>query len=292
MEEAIRAGYRHIDCAFIYGNEVEVGEALQKVFKEGIVKREELFITSKLWNEYHAAEDVPKTLQDSLKNLQLEYLDLYLVHWPRGIRKGATLSALKDDDVIDCSEERFKAMWTAMEEQVKKGFVRAIGISNFTITQTELLLKNATVIPAVNQVENHPYLQQEKLKKYCDSKGIVLEAYSPLGNPARPVQAGDDPRLMDDPVIVELAAKYSATPAQICIAFQLHRGRVSVIPKTVTKKRVHENLAATKLELTKEDMDKIYGISRKFRFLGTFMLRSNQTMADYWDEERLSLIHI
>lgn len=285
VEEAVRAGYRHIDCAHIYGNEDEIGHALQKLFQEGVVKREELFITSKLWNTEHDTEDAVPACELTLKNLQLDYLDLYLVHWPRGLKKGTQLGAIKDDDIIDPTEENIRATWSGMEKVAEKGLARAVGISNYTITQIELLLKHAKVVPAVNQVENHPYLQQPLLKKYCNSKGIVLEAYSPLGNPARPFVVAEDPVVMEDPAIKELAAKHSVSAAQICIAFQLFRG-LSVIPKTVTKERVHQNLAATKVKLTQEDMERLYANNRNVRYVRLFMVKKGQSQEDYWDIER------
>lgn len=284
VEEALRTGYRHIDCAHIYGNEKEVGEAFEKCFKEEVCKREDVFITSKLWNSDHAKEDVLPACQLTLKNLRLDYLDLYLIHWPQELPKKCDLSQLTEADKLGYDEKRIAQCWEGMEDLVAKGLVKAIGISNFTILKTDNLLKTAKTVPAINQVESHPYLQQPKLLEYCKTKGIVFEVYSPLGNPGRPAKGDDDPALLEDPVINEIAVKHSATPAQICIAFQLHRG-VVVLAKSVNLERVKQNFKATEVKLDAEDMRKLRELDRNLRFLRFFMLKENQTVAEFWDEE-------
>eukprot|EP00731_Ephydatia_muelleri_P031598 Em0023g105a len=266
VEIALKAGYRHVDCAHIYGNETEVGKALQKCIAEGVVKREEVFVTSKLWNSDHASGDVAPACQLSLKNLALDYLDLYLVHWPQEIKKGGRVTP---DDVIGYDKERTSTCWKAMEGLVEKGLVKAIGISNFTITKTENLLKTAKIVPAVNQVECHPYFQQPKLKAYCDSKG-------------RSSKRKTDVDILADLVIREIAARHGATPAQVCIAFQLHRGLV-VIPKSVNPDRIRENLKATEVKLDTEDLQKLKALDRNLRFLSSVMLKRGQSEEELWD---------
>eukprot|EP00731_Ephydatia_muelleri_P014290 Em0008g10a len=281
VEVALKAGYRHIDCAHIYGNEAEIGETLQKCFREGVVKREEVFVTSKLWNADHASEDVEPACKLTLKNLQLEYLDLYLVHSPSSLAIGTV--QLTEDCMLGYDPARMAKTWKAMEGLVEKGLVKAIGISNFTITKTENLLKTAKIVPAVNQVECHPYFQQPKLKAYCDSKGIIFEVYAPLGSPSRVRKQDSDPDPLDDPVIKEISNKHSATVGQICIAFQLHRGLV-VIPKSVNPDRIRENLKATEVKLDTEDLQRLKALDKNLRFfVGTFFVKKSVTIEEIWD---------
>ena len=178
------------------------------------MKREDLFMTSKLWGSFHSKDLVLRGCRETLSNLQLDCLDLFLIHWPITFKEGANDLNAPDDAKLGYSAERMAEVWEAMEELVDKGFVKAIGISNFSITKTERLLKTAKIIPAVNQIEWHAYLQQPKLVEYCKSKGIVVEAYSPLGRPGNP-DVADMPAVINDPVVTRIAAKHSVTPAQV-----------------------------------------------------------------------------
>ncbi|EKX50778.1 hypothetical protein GUITHDRAFT_157250 [Guillardia theta CCMP2712] len=220
VREAIKMGYRHLDAAWIYGNEDEVGKGIADCIKEGIVRREDLFVTSKLWNTFHDPEDVPKALNDSLNKLGLEYLDLYLIHWPLA-------------------------------------FKRSIGVSNFGIGGLKSLLSRSTIKPAVNQVEGHPYLEQWPLLKFCKEQKIAVTAYSPLGSPGRysytcngsavidhsnrDVKASGEPHLLSEPSVIRIAGSLNCTPAQVLLLWGWHRGTI-VIPKSVTKRRLQENL--------------------------------------------------
>ncbi|XP_019856480.1 PREDICTED: alcohol dehydrogenase [NADP(+)]-like isoform X9 [Amphimedon queenslandica] len=285
VDIAVRNGYRSIDCAWLYRNEDEIGATLETLFKEGVVKREDLFITSKLSGTHHNAEDVEECCRDTLKNLKLDYLDLYLVHSPAALKKDALLSFpnLTEEQKFGYNSEHLAKTWEVMESLVSKGLVKAIGISNFTITKTEKLLETAKIVPAVNQVECHPYFQQKKLKKYCDSKGIVLEAYAPLGSPGRPRASPDDPVVMEDPTIKQIAEKHGATAGQICISFLLHSG-LMVIPKSTSEKRIKENLGACSITLSPEEIQALEGIDKNLRlFLGLFFLPKGTTVEQAWD---------
>ena len=256
----LEAGYRHIDCAYAYLNEEEVGRALDEVITSGAVKREDLFITSKLWNTFHTPALVRPVLQEQLAKLKLDYLDLYLVHWPVGFKEGGDVfpGATSDVDYVDT--------WKAMEEVQLAGLTRTIGVSNFNSQQIDRILAVAKVKPVCNQVESHPYLVQDKLIRFCQEKGITVVAYSPLGSPDRPWAKPDEPSLLEDPKIVQIANKYGKEAAQILIKFQAQRGIV-VIPKSVTPARIKSNIQIFDFELTDEELQTIASFDRNYRFV-------------------------
>ncbi|XP_041340448.1 aldo-keto reductase family 1 member B1-like isoform X3 [Pyrgilauda ruficollis] len=213
---AIDVGYRHLDCAYMYQNESDIGDALRRKVERGVVRREELFIVSKLWSTFHKRSLVKEVCQKTLAALQLDYSDLYLMHCPMGFK--------------------------AMEELVDVGMVKAIGVSNFNQKQINQLLAKPGLRhkPVNNQIESHPYLPQEELIKFCQSKGISVTAYCPLGAPNWPGSKPDHISLLDDPQVKEIALKHNKTPAQVLIRLQIQRN-VSVIPKSVTPQRIEEN---------------------------------------------------
>ncbi len=287
VRAAVEAGYRHIDCAAIYGNEPEIGEALATCFAEGIVKRDDLWITSKLWNNRHAPDDVQPALEQTLSDLRIDALDLYLVHWPIALRKDVKLPGAPDD-FVSLDEIPLADTWGAMERVVERGLTKHIGVSNFSVAKVRALVESASIAPEANQVELHPYLQQEPLVSYCRENGIAVTAYSPLGSPARPegLKQDGEPVLLEDPVIGEIARSVGATPAQVLIRWAIERG-TSVIPKSVRAERLRENLAAADLELGNDAMRAIAALDRHRRYIrgDTWTPEgAPYTLASLWDE--------
>ncbi|CRK42195.1 hypothetical protein BN1723_018976, partial [Verticillium longisporum] len=234
VEHALRHGYRHIDAAAVYDNEEEVGAGI----KASGVPREEIFLTSKLWNTHHKAEDVEEALDQSLADLGTDYVDLYLIHWPVSFSKPAEKKQrfpLAADGGVDVIDVPASETWKAMEALVKKGKIRSIGVSNFSRARIEDLLKNAEIKPAVNQIEAHPYLQQPELLEWSKQQDILITAYSPSGN-----NIYNLPKALDDPEVAAIAKEVGRQPAQVLIQWAVQRGTV-VLPKSVTPSRIEEN---------------------------------------------------
>ncbi len=249
MAEAVRGaaavGYRHIDCAAVYGNEDAIGTALADVWRGG-ARREEFWITSKLWNDKHAEADVIPACRKSLADLGLEYLDLYLVHWPfpNFHPPGCDVHS-RSAEARPYIHENFMRTWRQMEKLVEMGLARHIGTSNMTVPKLKLLLRDCRIRPAVNELEMHPHFQQTGLFDFVRAQGIQPVAYCPLGSPHRPERdrTPEDTVDMEDPVILSVAAAHGIDPAQVCLRWSVQRGAVP-IPMSTNRRNYRANLAA------------------------------------------------
>ncbi len=284
---AIEAGYRHIDCAPIYGNEKEVGEGISKAIADGHAKREELWVTSKLWNSAHRRNAVLPALQQTLADLGLEYLDLYLIHWPVAHKDGVVNPA-SGNDFLSLEQLPISETWEGMEEAAGQGLARHIGVSNFHLGRVQELVNGSRIPPEMNQVELHPFLPQQQLLEGCRKLGVHLTAYSPLGSGDRAtgMKAADEPSLLSHTLVKEIAEMRGATPGQVLIQWAVQRG-TAVIPKSVNPGRIRENLAAAQVGLQPEDVKLLDQIGQAYRFIdGTFWTRegSPYTLKDLWGE--------
>ncbi|XP_030405283.1 1,5-anhydro-D-fructose reductase-like [Gopherus evgoodei] len=268
VEVALDAGYRHVDCAYFYQNEAEIGAAFQKKFGEGKLKRDELYVVSKLWNIFHAPQDVKPAFLKSLTMLNLDYLDLYLMHSPMGFPNISGELMPQKDGLLLQSDVDYVDTWRAMEKLVDEGLVKSVGVSNFNVSQLERLLSVCRIKPAANQVELHPYLTQPELVEYCKSKGIVLIAYSPFGCPALPCPSGENSPvpLLENPTVNEIAQKHGKTSAQVLIRFHIQRG-IATIPKSITPTRIVENAEVYDFHLTRKEIQMLEGLNCNTRFI-------------------------
>jgi len=286
VREAIRIGYRHIDCAFVYGNEAEIGSALRDAIGEGQVNRNDLWITSKLWNNSHGRENVAAALSKTLQDLGLSYLDLYLIHWPIPLKPGSVFPS-SGADFLSPKEVPVKSTWEGMEAAVRAGLTRHIGVSNFSVKKLRDLLDHCTIKPEIDQVEMHPLLQQPALVDFCAARGVHITAWAPLGSADRPdsTKKADAPVLLDNPVIHSIAKDCGCSAAQVLIAWQVNRG-ISTIPKSVTPARLRENFAAADIVLSQADMARIAALDQGYRLIdGLFwtMEGSPWTLQNLWD---------
>ncbi len=287
VKEALDLGYRHIDCAPAYENESEVGSAIAKAISSGTIPREELWLTSKLWNNAHAPEQVQPALEKTLADLQLAYLDLYLIHWPVAFR-AEVFFPRTTEDYIPLADIPTLATWQAMEACVEKGLVKHIGVCNFNIKKLDALRQEARIPPVMNQIELHPYLQQNTMLEYCRQNGILLTAYSPLGSGDRPkgMKKSQEPVLLQDPAIQRIAEKHGVLPSHILLAWAMRRGTI-VIPKSVNPERLRQNLDAAGIRLDDTDMKEIGVLDKGYRYVdGAFWQGSGSpyTVAGLWDE--------
>ena len=276
IKEAVRCGYRHLDSACDYGNEAEAGVGIEQALAAGYCRREDLWVTSKLWNTFHEPKHVRPALERTLRDLRLDYLDCYLVHFPIALAYVSPETRYPpgwffdpDADMPGMQPARVPLAdtWGAMEDLVDAGLVRRIGVCNYGVSLLRDLQATARIQPAVLQVELHPRLAQEKLLRYCRENGIAVTAFSPLGAPSYVplgmATAADS--LLEHPTVTEIAAAVDRTPAQVLLRWGVQRG-TAVIPKTSRRERLAENLAVFDFELSPNQMTAITGLDRHQRF--------------------------
>ncbi len=285
---AINNGFRHIDCASVYGNEKEIGKALSELISDETVNREDLWITSKVWNDMHGEGEVIASCKQSLKDLHLDYLDLYLVHWPfpNYHAPGCDVSS-RNPDSKPYNHEDYMVVWKQMEQLVEMGLVKNIGTSNMTIPKMNLLLQDAQIKPAVNEMEIHPHFQQDTLYNYMIDNDILPIGYSPIGSPGRPERdkTANDTVDIEDPVIVNIAKRLDVHPAVVCVMWGVQRGHV-VIPFSVKPKKILSNLEAGKKDLILTDeMENISKIDKNCRLIKgqVFLWETANSWEDLWD---------
>ena len=287
VREAIALGYRHIDCASVYGNEHLIGPALQAAMEAGVA-REELWITSKVWNDMHGEGDVLLSCAKTLKDLKLDYVDLYLVHWPFPNHHAVGVSVdSRDPHAVPYIHENYMKTWRQMERLVEIGLVKHIGTSNMTIPKLELVLRDAKIKPACNEMELHPHFQQPALFDFVVKHGIVPIGYSPIGSPKRPDRDKTETDTVDieDSAIVKIAERLNVHPAVVCIKWAVQRGQVP-IPFSVNRPKYLSNLqAVTQDPLTDDEMDAISKIDKNCRLIKgqVFLWESAKDWEDLWD---------
>lgn len=285
--KASEIGYRHFDCASVYSNEHLIGESIKTIIDSGI-KREELWITSKLWNDKHSPEDVIPSFKKTLKDLQLDYLDLYLIHWPfpNFHAPGCDVTS-RSADSKPYIHENYMKTWRELEKLVDMGLVKNIGTSNMTVPKLELLLKDARIKPAVNEMELHPHFQQPELYQFCLDNNVQPIGYCPIGSPRRPERDKTENDTVDteDPVIVKIAERLNIHPAVVCLKWAIQKGHIP-IPFSVKESQMTSNLnAAISAPITEEEMKEIDKIDKNCRLIKgqVFLWKDNQDWEDLWD---------
>jgi alcohol dehydrogenase (NADP+) len=284
---AAEVGYRHFDCAKVYGNEALIGASLETIIAGGI-PREEIFVTTKLWNDKHAVADVGPTFTESLHDLRIDYLDLYLIHWPfpNAHAVGVDVTS-RAHDARPYIHEEFMATWRELEKLVDQGLVRQIGTSNMTIPKMKLLLRDARIKPAANEMELHPCFQQAEMFKFMIDNGVVPIGFAPIGSPTRPDRdkTAEDAVDIEDPAIQAIAKRLGVHPATVCVKWAVQRGQVP-IPFSIYRNEYLSNLRATVSEpLTDEEMKAVAGAERNSRLIKgqVFLWKEGQTWEDLWD---------
>ncbi len=281
IRAAIKIGYRHFDCAAIYGNEKEIGSAFHDAMDQGDITREEMWITSKLWNSSHQLSGVEPAIQKTLSDLQLDYLDLYLIHWPIAFVPGIAMPE-NGDQYISLNDTPLSETWEGMEKINTSGLTKHIGVSNFSIKKLKEILNSCNISPEMNQVELHPFLQQSALLQFCTDNNIFMTAYSPLGRPGQ----SEKQSVVDHPTMKEIAANHNCSEPQVAIAWALARG-TAVIPKSVNPTRLKQNFDGLQITLTPQEIHLISDLDRHMRYVdGSFWAveGSGYTVENLWDE--------
>ncbi|XP_069822448.1 prostaglandin-E(2) 9-reductase-like [Dendropsophus ebraccatus] len=266
---AIELGYRHIDCAYVYGNEADVGRAMREKIADGTVRREDLFYTGKLWATFHTPDLVRPALEYSLMSLQLEYMDLFIIHSPVAFKPGDDIVPRDENGQVIFHDTDLRDTWEALEKCKDAGLVKSIGVSNFNRRQIEYILNKPGLKykPVCNQVECHVYLNQRKLLDFCKSQGIILIGYCVLGSSRNKKWVDQSsPVLLEDPVLVAIAKKHNKTPAQVAIRYVLQLG-VVVLAKSFNPERMKENLQVFDFTLPSQDMQAFDVLNRNYRYL-------------------------
>lgn len=276
VKVAISEGYRHIDCALAYGNEKGVGDAIKAKTDDGTITRNDLYITTKLWNTYHNPDHVKEAIKKSLRNLQTDYVDLYLMHRPFALKDGDDLFPKDSDGNMVFADHDYVNTWKAMEKLVKAGLTKAIGISNFNKEQTQRLLDSARIKPANIQIEVHPYFLNETLVNFCKQNGMTVTAYAPLANPGRTWKKAEDPVLFEEQILKDIATVKGKSVAQVVMRFLLQRGLV-IIPKSITPARIRENFQLFDFDLSASEMQKLSTLDRHLRL--------------YWEDDGINHQH-
>ncbi len=287
VKSAAAAGYRHFDCASVYGNEELIGQSFEEIFSYGL-DRGKVWITSKLWNDKHGEDDVIASCEKSLADLRLKYLDLYLIHWPfpNHHPPHCDVSA-RNPNAVPYIHENYMRTWRKMEELVDRGLVRHIGTSNMTIPKMKLVLRDARIKPSVNEMELHPHFQQAEFVAYLKENAVEPVAYSPLGSPARPERdrTPEDTSPLEDPTILKIAERMGVHPAAVCVKWAVQRG-TTPIPFSTNRRNYLANLRAVAGNpLNEEDMQAIAKIDRNCRLIKgqVFLWKDNQSWEDLWD---------
>lgn len=279
VDYAIDLGYRSIDTAYVYGNEAEIGETLTKKIKEGKIKREDIFITTKLWSTYHQPEKVMEGVKKSLERLQTKYIDLYLIHNPAHFKFIDESNNFPKDsnDKVMLEKVDIVQTWKELEKAVDQGLLKAIGLSNFNKKQIQNILDNSRIKPANLQVECHAYFMQKPLYDFCKKNDITFTAYGPLGSPQRQTIRPEDPVLLQEPKLKEIATRLNKTPAQILNRFLIERGRVT-IPKSVHRERIKENFDILDFKFSDADLKELDALDKNLRY---FQFEFIQDSEDY-----------
>jgi len=266
VKMALEIGYRHIDCAMSYGNQEEIGNVFSSAFGGGKIKREDVFITSKIWNTFHTYEKATAAIDIMLKELQISYLDLCLIHWPQGYLEDNGLFPKDANGKIINANTDYLDTWKAMENAVEAGKVRSIGVSNFNVKQIQRIFEHGTIKPAVLQIEAHPYFSQNNLLQFCKKHGVIVTAFSPLANNAHMFRKEGQPNLLEEKIVLDIAGKHKKTPAQVVIRWAVQRETVA-IPKSTRRVRLEENFQVYDFQLSAADVSSIDGLDRNWRIL-------------------------